>query len=224
MIKTNDLAKQFELVVKQEIKNYQDSLNFVLQSIRELKEEDRHIHNEQMENYASLHSAYVGLQSDVQCLKDLCFSNGLKFERALKEHSHSIELNSKNITDVEEDIRVKINNEQIIQSELRITIQSLATLRAVVDKLEEKMVQDIRNISNSYQRDIQRSKEDILNAPTKADQVRKELSEKLDCHKVDVEGIMRELNIYKKENHVTQKKIENIYTLIERLQKSGVSK
>lgn len=219
MIKKNDLAKQFELVVKQEIKNYQDSLNFVLQSIRELKESVDHVHQEQLENYAVLHSSFIGLQSDLNAIKGLCFTQGLKLDKSIRDQSLVNDLHSKNIYDLEEDIRVKVNNEQIIQAEFGYTLKSVSTLREAVEALDKKLDLDIKNISHSYQRDIQRSKEDILNAPTKADVVRKELSEKIDCHKVDVDGIMRELNIYKRDNQITEKKIENIYTLIERLNK-----
>jgi len=56
MLNKNDLAKQFELVVKQEIKNYQDSLNFVLQSIDELKKDIKQLNSDMLENYALIHS------------------------------------------------------------------------------------------------------------------------------------------------------------------------
>jgi hypothetical protein len=224
MLNRNDLAKQFELVVKQEIKNYQDSLNFVLQSIRELKESVEHVHQEQLENYAVLHSSYVGLQGDLSAVKNLIFSYGIKFDKFQREQNNLNDSSSKNISDIGEIIQDKINNENILKSEIEDITQKFSALREAIESIDNKYSGDINNISYRYQRDIQKTKEEILNAPTKADVVKKELSEKLDSHKVDVAGIMRELNIFKKENHITQKKIENIYILIERLQKSEGSK
>ncbi len=58
-----------------------------------------------------------------------------------------------------------------------------------------------------------------MDAPTEASLVRNELEQKIYAHKVDVSGIMKELTVFKKENVVIEKKLENIYTLIERLQK-----
>ncbi len=111
MLNRNDLAKQFELVVKQEIKNYQDSLNFVLQSIRELKESVYNVNQEQLENYAALHSSYIGLQSDVSSLKDHFFSLGLRFEKAQRDQRVENDSYDKSISALEEDLVKKITNE-----------------------------------------------------------------------------------------------------------------
>lgn len=45
------------------------------------------------------------------------------------------------------------------------------------------------------------------------------LEKKIQTFKVDSEGVLKELRIYKKGMFIIDKKIENIYTLIERLQK-----
>lgn len=217
MRKRIEVANITQLAAQQEIKNYQDSLNFVLQSIRELKETVDHVHQEQLENYAALHSSYVGLQGEVSALKDLLFSRGLWFQNALKDQKISLDIDSKKIADLEKDFRFMVNNEDILKAELDYTIQRFTTLKTAVESIEQKIAQDINNISNVYQKDIQRTKEEILSLPCKSDTVRKELTEKIESHKVDVAGIMRELTIYKHDNHITEKKIENIYTLIERL-------
>lgn len=47
--------------------------------------------------------------------------------------------------------------------------------------------------------------------------LKKEISEKLACFKVDCNGILKEIDILKKSLAYDQKKFENIYTLIERL-------
>jgi len=64
-------------------------------------------------------------------------------------------------------------------------------------------------------------KQDLDESPSPAECVKQELKKDLECHKVDVVGILRELNIYKTENQITQKKIEHIYTLIDRLTKKA---
>src|SRR6185295_4796860 len=62
MLKRADLAKQLDLVIKQEIKNYQDSLNSVLQSIRDIKNELENIQSQSLENSALLHSEHNKLK------------------------------------------------------------------------------------------------------------------------------------------------------------------
>ena len=67
MLNRNDLAKQFELIVKQEIKNHKDSLNFILQSLRDLRKEIQEIKEDSLENYAAIHAQ--------QCLYSIEFDN-----------------------------------------------------------------------------------------------------------------------------------------------------
>ena len=105
----------------------------------------------------------------------------------------------------------------------------LTDLKQNLNVLEDEIKGHSITISTSFDnirlrlsKDIKKLKDEMDSAPSDSIQVGKDLEEKIASHAVDVSGIMKELNIFKKENYITQKKLENIYTLIERLQKSEV--
>lgn len=220
MLKKSDLAKQFELVVKQEIKNYQDSLNFVLQSIKELKENILQVQQESLENHALLHSIQGDLTMEMKSLKEALLFLGNRFDRAMTDQRVLNERNQTQILDLTADVLKKIN----VDSNFQINIQNLWNeiykIRDVTET-NHRIVND--NLDDLYRRlttAISKAKKEIMEGPTEAKLVKAQLEEQLAAHNVDVAGIMKELRIYKHDNMVTQKKIENIYTLIERLKKS----
>jgi len=69
MLNRNDLAKQFELVVKQEIKNYQEQFNAILQQLRDLKLNIEQVHKDSLEKHALLHSFQGVIASSVEEIK-----------------------------------------------------------------------------------------------------------------------------------------------------------
>lgn len=222
MLKKSDLAKQFELVVQQEIKNYQDSLNFILQSLRDLKDEIRNVHDVSLAKHASLHSLHCDMTIEFKALKEACLSLSLRFEKSLTDQRLVNERNQTQILDLSADVVQKINSFSSLQDKI---VNIWIAINTVRDKSESNFRVLNDNADDLFRRftnALSRTKTDILNAPTEASLVKTQLEEKIFSHTVDVSGIMKELNIYKKENYITQKKLENIYTLIERLQKSEV--
>lgn len=223
MLKKTDLAKQFELVVKQEIKNYQDSLNFVLQSIREIRESIEKSRIEYLENYASIKGKHDSLLIELNGVKESLASLNQRFESSLSDQR---KLNERNYLEIRD-----ISSHLISSNSAKNNFESkISDLNYQIDKIikneekNNKIVNDnLDGLLKRFREQILKMKNEILEAPTEASFVKKELEEKMARHKVDVAGIMRELSIYKKENYITQKKIENIYTLIERLKKPEVN-
>lgn len=218
MIKRNDLAKQFELIVQQEIKNYQDSLNFVLQSIRDLKKSIDEVRDDNLENHALLHSVQNGLEMQMQQLKvsfdtlEGRFSQFFTDQRFFNE-SLSVELREMMDESLISDFLVKE-----VSTKIGNLSESVSKLKDEAEKNNRILNDQLDDLLRRCRNEIQKVKVEILEAPNPLSLVKKELEEKISSHQIDVSGIMRELNIFKADNVITQKKIENIYTLIQRLQ------
>lgn len=217
MLKKNDLAKQFELVVQQEIKNYNDSLNFILQSLRDMKESLDEVRNDSLENYALIHSENVSLRSfvgvvssrqdDDQKILFSYISDNESFKNKLKDE---ILIHTSMITKNLDDLLTVDNDCEDLFTKIERCEHTLAMQRInFFDALEI--------IRFNVSKDMARLKEEILEVPSDSEAIRKDLDEKLSTYKVDSDGLLKEIAILKKENLVNTKHIEHLYTLIERL-------
>src|SRR5712671_221880 len=222
MLKRNDLAQQFELVVQQEIKNYQESLNFVLQSIKELKEEIIRVRHGSLENYAKFHSEHNNLAIQLQNLKVTVDTLNQSSLRTSCDQRTVNERNAIEMRDISSAIHTKISSENHFQEKIDNVWDTVRDLRRQSEYKDRVLNDSSDDLIRRFRNEIQKAKKEILEAPSEASLVKTQLEEKIASHTVDVSGIMRELKIYKHDNMVTQKKIENIYTLIERLQKAKV--
>lgn len=223
MLKKSDLAKQFELVVQQEIKNYQNSLNFMLNSLNEIKETIRVVQQESLENHALIHS--IQCEHSIE-LKNLIVAFQTE-QQKLKSYINDFESYKKIST-----AKMEVNYDYALENSRKNEFykNSLDEIKHNLETLEDEIAghsitisNSIENIRYSVSKDLKRLKEEILSMPSDSIQIKNDLEEKIANHTVDVDGIMRELRVYKNDNMVTQKKIENIYTLIERLKKSEVN-
>lgn len=222
MLKKTDLSKQFELVVQQEIKNYQDSLNFVLQSIRELKDTIEEVRNESLENHGLLHSLQGDLAIDLQNLRESFNTFKQNAESTFTDQRLFNERNTLEMRDLGSAFYKKICADTHFNEKIIGLWEALGSLRQD-SELKDRIINDnLDDLLRRFRQEILKSKKEIIESPSEASLVKKQLEEKIASHTVDVAGIMRELKIYKHDNMVTQKKIENIYTLIDRLNKSEV--
>ena len=223
MLKKNDLAKQFELLTKQEIKNYQDSLNNVLQSIHDLNEKIIQTNDRFSEMNAIYHSNNTNLRVENQKLSNEC--KNLKEILGIFQRDQLV-LNKENIyllNTLTSALSLKNEMDSLNQTKFDQLSEFLRKLRIDFDDSKRIYQDNLDDLLRRFRTEIQMAKEEIMNAPTDASIVRKDLEEKIAMHKVDVNGIMREIKILKADNTITEKKIEQIYTLISRLQKSQES-
>ena len=223
MLKRNDLSKQFELVVQQEIKNYQDSLNFVLQSIKELKESIKESNDQFLETYASLHSEQNEIKIELQNLRDVFMESYKSFHNHINDQRVVNQRNQTQILSLTNEFLKKINFDGNFQNKFENLWSEISNLKYKTDTSQKVLNDNLDDLFRRFRKEILKAKQEILDSPSEASLVKTQLEEKIVSHTVDVAGIMRELRIYKHDNMITQKKLENIYTLIERLKKSEVS-
>lgn len=220
MLKKSDLSKEFELVVKQEIKNYNDSLNFILQSINSLKKSIEILSDDYLDRYASMQSYQTSLSIKLDKLKEELKTFTETSQRFSNDQISFNSTVSNDILNLKNEMMVKSHNDKNTHFKIQNIWKDIEDLKHQIEVTTRVVNENLDDLLRKFRKEIEQSKKDILEAPSETSIVKEQLEEKISCHKIDVAGIMRELNIYKKENFITQKKIENIYTLIDRLSKS----
>ncbi len=219
MINRNDYAKKFELVVQQEVKNYQDSLNFVLQSLKNLKSSVDDIRQEISDSHAVLHNQIKLSEIRTENL-ERSHENHKKFsEKKLDDNSLATNF-------LYEKISNNSKEQQEISRHIEKIFDRIDTLKIVVnnftDIYDKKYVEinsKIESIRLNMLSHVDKTKNEIINLPSQAQSIKSDLEEKINTHSVDVKGLLKEIRINRKDIEYIEKKIENIYTLIERLQK-----
>ena len=219
MLKKSDLAKQFELVVKQEIKNYQDSLNFVLQSIDELKKGLKEAKDDVLESHAASHSEPIRLGIEIQTIKEETNKSIRQIHRLVGDQTSLNETNRNILSNALKEALSKFNEINVLPDKFHDLWNHVNFVSKKLEEYQRGYSENLMALQSRVKKDIQKSKEEILSAPSESSIVRKDLEDQIASHKVDVSGIMRELTIVKHDAMVSGKKIENIYTLIERLKR-----
>ena len=218
MLKKSDLAKQFELITQQEIINYKNSLSQIFEKLELLKKEVIEIKEKNHDSLAAIDARFQQLESAFSVYKD---SVAVDVKRLYMQQSDQA-VESLNYQRAFNQMLAEFNARTMHLGNVR---ENFANVHEQIDKhgqfnkaLHEHVQRKLDEIPLAIKKSAEKVKDEILNAPSEASIVRTQLEEKIDSHKVDVQGIMRELQIYKKEAFIVQKKIENIYTLIARLQ------
>ena len=119
-----------------------------------------------------------------------------------------------------------------------INFQALYCSRRDVENIKKEMEARVREATNShlcslqelqrrFKLDLSILKDDLDKFKEDADRRLSEQSNRIEMrfkeNKLDREGVLREIRIREKELFIIEKKIENIYTLIERINKRGES-
>ncbi len=221
MLNRMDFVKCFDLLTKQEIKNYQDSLNFVLQSLQDLKERSTDIQNHFLENHALLHSNQNDLAIENEKLRADCRSLRETLERSLRDQElinkkHTAELNA-----ITSEMYSFKNHRENTQDKFENCWKEFSQIRSGIIDNNRVYHDNLDDLLRRFRQEIEQAKREVREAPTEAEKVRADLEQEIGTHKVDVRGLMREIQVYKADATISEKKIEHLYTLFERLKKSS---
>jgi hypothetical protein len=119
-----------------------------------------------------------------------------------------------------------------------LSFQALYSSMRDVDKVKQEMDSQVREATNSHLVSLQglqtefkslftSLKEDLTtfksNAEKKFCELIDQIEKNFNVTKINREGVLKEIRIYDKSIFIIEKKIENIYTLIERINKRGES-
>lgn len=221
MLKRADLIKQLELGVQQEIKNYNDSLSSILLRLNYLKEDVESAEKESLENDAILLSKLKELETNFYLVRDARDETVRKMNRDITELSQRHQ-------GMKEDVEISLANALEAARKNEFNRNTISELLARVGTLEDEIAghsvqinHQMESISYQLKKDVQKVKDEILSKPCDSIEVKKQLEEKINSHAVDVDGLLKEIRTTNKAMMILEKKIENLYTLVGRLQKEG---
>ena len=221
MLKKSDLASQFDLVVKQEIKNYQDSLYYINQSINEIHKSIDLLKKDVNTVRAMIENNKITQLIDISAISSI--QNELSSEIAklsLNVEESTTYINKRVVeafnTSIQAFYRSNENKELIYRLE-----DSIKNIQKIINDHKEQVANSIDQIYNRCSKEIKSSRNEILSKPSDSELIKKCLEDKLETNKIDSEAVLKEVKILNRAVFTQEKKIENIYTLIKRMQEKG---
>lgn len=221
MIKKNDLIKQFELITKQQIKNHNDLIAAHNSAVDEIRRSS----NCNKEELALSHAA---LDSRID-----------KIESALNRIKQHVDLENAKVASCVNDVSGLISK---ILSKIEDFDKDISSIKSFVKNLESKhvdsckkhgcdvkelgyLIADARQEAILSNRKLLKYFEKLLQdrdaRPCKVKALKEELSERIEVKEVHTRGILEEIRSLRREFKYEQAKIENLYTLVGRLQKKA---
>lgn len=212
-----ELVKGFNSIVREEvrkhnsaIKNNQEDIDSMKRMIESFKSDYEGLRHSNESMVCSILNDFGRkkneIESSILSLKD--FVNSYKKE--FKEAIDSIKSSTHDAVNLDtlKGFSLELNSK--MDSEVKRIKESIACMRAEIDNFLGSRDLDLCEYKKKISENTQRMSESL-----------EELEKNLRISRVDAEGVMQELKIYKKSMYIIEKKIENIYTLIERLQKKA---
>lgn len=221
MLKRADLLKQLELGVQQEIKNYNDSLSTMLLRLNHMNDEITRVEEGALENDAAILSAHKSFEITADCREEARTQEYKKFcvkfthlEQKIEAVKLAAEIASQN------SIEASRKNEYN-QNTIDLLSVKVETIEDELTGFTGHIQNKVEGLSFQLKKDISNAKDEILSLPSEAKSVKQDLENKITSHSVDVEGLLKEIRTTNKAMMVLEKKIEQLYTLVGRLQKEG---
>jgi len=201
MIRKKDLVKQFELVVRQEIIEHNKTISATNLRFNELGCEDIRLSHDQ----EGLFYTFKKMKED--------------FLKLVSDNERFNKRNFKEIQIIDESIETVHRNQQNLKGFFDCLSDQFDKMKKAIDELSKLHEYERQRLKYGFIKDINKAKNEILSKPSEAIPLRKEFMEELSMHKIDNEGLLKEIKVLKKTAFINEKKIENLYTLIERLNK-----
>lgn len=222
MLRRDDFSKEFGLVVQQEIKNFNNLTDNIHKSINNLDKRVTDLQDCFEEENALLDSKInkINLQNQLD----------LKLIRERQtSHSDCIKINTSEIASVKNDL---LNSAHIYEISCSSTDKFFSeyekrraeyevNLKCIKDSVNS-LFYEVQDTKNQSRQNAENVKHEILNRPSEAQEVKKEIEQQLQIDRVDFKGAMREIAILKKELQYAIKRIEHLYLQLDRV-KSGKS-
>lgn len=217
MFKRNDYAKQFELIVQQEVINFQKQTNNIYELIRGLTEKIQTT-NEKIENTRAINTnTLIELRSHVNEQNNSINENLKRCEVNIFDNLKRI----KSLRNDQSDLRslyTEIANEKeyytnwLASQEIKVSILS-KNMEILSNEIQSKF----SSTCHKSEKSIESLKNSMPNIDNLIERIETKVNLILDIYKANVDGFVKELTFMKHENMIAGKKIEHLYTQIERL-------
>ena len=218
-LKRDDLAKQFEDVVKQEVKTHNDEVLAMNVAMNALREKVDAFPDKLQEVLAKINVSLKNIELDIEKLEvshDDSKLDAQVLERSVKNLQQDVTRYA------DEDLK-RYNAQLHVNASHEGRINGLEgawdRISANHEALRGNIYAHFKSLENLLYGKIESSKSDILSMPSEAQAVKADLTKTLDMQRIDFAGVMEELKAVKKQAFVQEKKIEQIYVLLDRLDK-----
>jgi hypothetical protein len=208
------MVDRFEEIVKHEIHNHNqairktaDAIALMEETLQSVKDDYIKLKNRNDEIY---HEVTRRFDSEKESLEKLfqehkigVFSN----LELMNNQALALAYKLENYVPVKEFAAEKVSQDKKIDFQAQLIQKHFESchkqLEVTLEEIERKLEENYKNIGQQ----LQSFSAKLSN-----------LESRLEIFKVDASGVLKELQVYKKAMYIIEKKIENIYTLIERLQ------
>lgn len=209
------LVDQFENVVKEEIRQHNLAIAKNDNSLKELQETFREFYEEHKNLKSTNEALYYKTQKHFDD-SNHAISESYKEQRAfIKKNDKKLH---KTIDEFEQNYTNLVSHDLLFAFKNEI-YEAFSTIYKELEGKKEDLKKDIylSYIKNrSYINDHRLKTDERFH---EANENIQSLLKELEIYKVDSKGVLREIEVAKREMFIMEKKIENIYTLIERLNK-----
>lgn len=218
-LKRKDLIEEFELVVQQEIVNHNNVISANNQAIQELKENIEQQSCKSDKSIGEIHSKFGQLNVQIKELKDAlkslsteCAFQNNDVNKGLDQQEQMIKALARHFDKLDDDFHSL--NDSFIQ---------LATEHSCVKKkvleISQFVVAETNSLIQRFKNDLSLLRDEILNLPSESLAIKNCLEKKIQEKDADILGLKEEIEILKRSQYLMSKKIENLYTLNDRLNK-----
>ena len=217
MLKKNDLVKQFELVVKQEIIEHNNSILANNLAMNSIKMEMANLSKEIKDNFNLLKAGISQNKSSTLELFELiesCSKNTADLSSYMKIK----------LAKTEDDIRKDINqlakefvNEESFSKYKDICKEKFDSFSKTIEDSLSFFLNKIKGLEERFNQSFELYQKEVSKVPITLEKFNQDLMYKIEEQRVEKLGVAKEIKVLKKAVFINEKKIENLYTLIERI-------
>ena len=218
MIKRNDLAKQFELVVKQEIINHNkaisennDRFNILIKEIESIKKIDSS-QNERC--VAKLNTLSSQIDESITYVRKEIKQLDSKNNDRDGISRRKIDSNSQSVSQM----RFNLNNTVKFEGKIKELFQKYSDLETLFSDLHSRTNKQIQDLESKYSRLLDLHKEETKAKPIEITNLDKKISNEIDICAVNIDCNGQRIDKMKKECFVMQKHMERLETHLNRLE------
>ena len=207
---------------------------------------DKRVEAQLRKNMAEHQHMLSSHNTEMQTLRDSIKYALEKFDSLFQKSETDLKEKTDSINDFISKLQEKVRAHEMIYSDQKKTLQSLfqefqnfldiSFTKKQAEKLQDNINLQIKacdishiNSFQTYQMEmkslVNSLKNDLIKLKSETDQRLTQLNEKIESKfyisLMDKEAVLKEVRIYQKSIFIIEKKLENIYTLIDRINKKG---
>lgn len=212
-----DFSKDFELVVKQEIKNYNDTVLTTNMALEKAKKSVEDLSKSIDLRIASIESKLTLQGSDISKLKAFVDNSSAQLSSRIGDQDQKIDKNINYLESSLKGIQSNYQEKNAFEEVMKDVKKQISGVFQSINQLEDGLLNDIQRSSLRSQENLDKLRKEILEKPSETIDLKADLEKQIGIAAVNASGIMRELALYKRSVMVIEKNIENIYTQIDRI-------